>query len=84
VGDLSKSTALAAERAGMKKDAIHWFSKSLEAVSLLQEMITENTIVLVKGSQGMRMEKIVKEIMSEPMRAVDLLCRQNAGWQKKL
>jgi len=37
----------------------------------------------VKGSQGMRMEKIVAEIMAEPQRKKELLVRQSKRWLSK-
>lgn len=47
-----------------------------EAGKLLQDKIRDGDVILIKGSQSMRMEKIVKEIMAEPERAQDLLVRQ--------
>jgi len=49
----------------------------------LQEIMHEGDLILVKGSQGMRMEKVVEEIMAEPQRAFELLCRQNRDWKKR-
>lgn len=49
----------------------------------LQEIIWEGDLILVKGSQGMRMEKTVEEIMAEPQKAGDLLCRQNQDWKNR-
>jgi hypothetical protein len=43
----------------------------------VQERLAENDLILVKGSQGVRMEKTVKEIMAEPLRAGELLVRQD-------
>ena len=40
-------------------------------------------LVLIKGSQGMRMEKIVEEVMAEPQDAEKLLCRQDKKWRNK-
>jgi hypothetical protein len=37
-------------------------------------------VVLIKGSQGIRMEKMVKEIMNEPLQAETILCRQGKEW----
>lgn len=49
----------------------------------LEVDLDKNTIVLVKGSQGMRMEKTVEEIMADPLRAGDLLVRQDADWKER-
>jgi UDP-N-acetylmuramoyl-tripeptide--D-alanyl-D-alanine ligase len=67
----------------LPKEHIHTFDTSEEAKLFVQELIKEHDIVLVKGSQGMRMEKIVKEIMAEPDRAKELLVRQSARWLLK-
>jgi UDP-N-acetylmuramoyl-tripeptide--D-alanyl-D-alanine ligase len=37
-------------------------------------------IVLVKGSQGIRMEKAVQALMAEPLRAAEFLVRQDSEW----
>lgn len=61
---------------------IHSFSDPLEAGRKLQEIMQAGDLILVKGSQGMRMEKIVEEVMAAPLKAGELLCRQNAEWKK--
>jgi len=48
----------------------------------VQELIEEGDLILVKGSQGMRMEKIVEEIMAEPLKKNELLVRQSKKWLK--
>ena len=74
-----------AEAAGnqMAKENILSFDTSLEAASKVEELIKERDLVLVKGSQGMRMEKIVEEIMAEPEKKRELLVRQSKRWLKK-
>ena len=47
----------------------------------IQERIKSGDIILVKGSQGARMEKVVKEIMAEPLKAGELLVRQGREWE---
>jgi UDP-N-acetylmuramoyl-tripeptide--D-alanyl-D-alanine ligase len=80
VGEKSRDTDRAAEEAGLDKNNIFHFNNSLEAGVFLQERLKAGDIVLVKGSQGMRMEKTVKEIMAEPDRARELLVRQGEEW----
>ena len=38
-------------------------------------------IILVKGSQGARMEKVILEIMADPESAENLLVRQDKQWR---
>ncbi len=83
VGEASKQTAIAAREAGLDENKIASFAKSSEAGKFLQEKMREGDIVLVKGSQGSRMEKIVKEIMAEPLEAEKLLVRQDKYWLMK-
>ena len=67
----------------MNEDNIFHFANSQAAGAFLQEIIRRGDLILVKGSQGMRMEKIVKEIMAEPQKAPELLVRQDGKWLKK-
>ena len=64
----------------MSSDNIHKFETSDEAKLKVKELIKEGDLVLIKGSQGMRMEKIVEEIMAEPDKKKDLLVRQSKKW----
>lgn len=59
------------------------FDTSDEAKLKVKELIKEGDLILVKGSQGIRMEKIVEEIMAEPERKKDLLVRQSKKWLSK-
>jgi len=81
VGERSLDIKKGAIDAGMSFDDIYHFDNSDEAKSFLQDRIKTGDLILVKGSQGMRMEKIVKEIMADPLRASELLVRQGEGWQ---
>jgi len=67
----------------MLKERIHWFRESSEAAITVQQLLKPGDLVLVKASQGKRMERIVKEIMAEPQRAGELLVRQSARWLVK-
>ncbi|MFW0837709.1 MAG: UDP-N-acetylmuramoyl-tripeptide--D-alanyl-D-alanine ligase [Candidatus Komeilibacteria bacterium] len=80
-GERARDIARGAKEAGMLDDYIFTFSDHDRAGHFIQNKIKENDIILIKGSQGVRMEKLVKEIMAEPQRANELLVRQTKEWQ---
>lgn len=82
VGEKSRDAARAALEAGMSEDNVFHFPNALEAGAFLQDRLKAGDIILVKGSQGMRMEKAVREIMAEPDQAAELLVRQGAEWEE--
>lgn len=82
VGEMSRDTVRGAINAGMSKDKCFNFKDSIEAGKFLQQRISEGDLLLVKGSQGTRMERIVKELMAEPQKAEELLVRQDKSWVK--
>ncbi|MDP3993727.1 MAG: UDP-N-acetylmuramoyl-tripeptide--D-alanyl-D-alanine ligase [bacterium] len=80
VGPKSKFSGDEARLAGYAGGQILEFENSDEARIPVQNLIRPGDMILVKGSQAARMEKIVKEIMAEPERAGKLLCRQSGTW----
>ena len=58
------------------------FDDARSAGRALDSILRAGDLVLVKGSQGMRMEFVVEEIMAEPERAGELLVRQEEYWKK--
>lgn len=62
---------------------VYEFSNPMEAGKKLQEILRAGDVILIKGSQAIRMEKAVEEIMAEPQKAGELLCRQNGEWKNK-
>jgi UDP-N-acetylmuramoyl-tripeptide--D-alanyl-D-alanine ligase len=80
VGERSRDIIRGAKDAGLEDDFIFYFDSSEDAGKFLQDRIKAGDIILVKGSQGVRMEKAVKEIMAEPERAAELLVRQGKEW----
>jgi len=81
VGEEGKRIGDAARVAGMRADDIRSFDAASDAGQYLQELLQPGDVVLVKGSQSVRMEKIVREVMAEPERASELLVRQGPEWQ---
>ncbi len=82
VGQGGKLIADGAKDAGFDPEHIVSLDTSEQAQNPVQNLLVPESAILIKGSQGMRMEKITKEIMAEPMRAGELLCRQYGKWIK--
>ncbi len=83
VGVRARDIAMGALDNGMKDENILQFEDAGKAAQEIQNMLKEGDAILVKGSQSMRMEKIVEEIMREPNRAGELLVRQDREWKKR-
>lgn len=58
-------------------------SDSYEAGKELESIIEPEDLILVKGSQAMRMERVVEEIMAHPEKKSELLVRQEPEWLNK-
>ncbi|MCL4404035.1 UDP-N-acetylmuramoyl-tripeptide--D-alanyl-D-alanine ligase [Patescibacteria group bacterium] len=83
VGTRAKFIAEAAGKAKMPKKDIVSYESVAEAAAYLSSMVKKGDLVLLKGSQGVRMEKVVKALMAEPLKAKELLVRQSPVWLAK-
>ena len=83
VGERAHFVTEEAKILGMDPDKIISFDYAEEAGRYLQDVMEEGDVILIKGSQGVRMEKVVKEVMAEPLRAKELLVRQDESWEKR-
>jgi len=81
VGERMRDAAEAARRAGLSEDRVILMKDASTASRFLQDRIRAGDVVLVKGSQGMHMERAVLELMAAPERADELLCRQTKEWK---
>ncbi len=74
---------------GMSQDRAFFIEDTPEAGLFIQEMLKPGDIILAKASQGtletkgVRMERVIKELMAEPARAKELLVRQEDAWLRK-
>lgn len=81
VGKLAEEIRVGALSSNMSPARIRSFKTSKEAADALARDIRAGDVVLVKGSQAVRMERIVKALMLHPTRASELLVRQESEWQ---
>jgi hypothetical protein len=49
----------------------------------LRAVLIPGDVVLLKGSQSMRMEKAVRELLLDPSKAPELLVRHDPIWLKR-
>jgi UDP-N-acetylmuramoyl-tripeptide--D-alanyl-D-alanine ligase len=85
VGFRSRGIAEAAIDAGLSEKKVRQYEhgESRRAGKELESELGPGVVVLVKGSQSMRMEHAVKEIMLDPERAPELLVRQEEEWLER-
>ncbi len=83
VGVGAKGISDGARESGMDKSKIFEFKESKEAGKFVEGILEEGDIVLVKGSQSIRMEAVVEEIMLHPEIKEKLLVRQEKEWQRR-
>lgn len=69
--------------AGLSEEKTFYFDNNHDAGIFVQDKIHQGDLILIKGSQGSRMEQITKELMAEPLLAPELLVRQTEEWLNK-
>ncbi|MEA4908872.1 MAG: UDP-N-acetylmuramoyl-tripeptide--D-alanyl-D-alanine ligase [Anaerolineaceae bacterium] len=62
VGERGKIIHEAARRAGMPASSILWVKEPLDIVPYLKDNLQEGDVVLIKGSHGLRMDRIVSAL----------------------
>ncbi len=83
VGPRAKSIAEGALEAGFKQKNIYAFDSSITAGKFLAGIVEAGDIVLLKGSQSVRLERAVEAIMAHPSDAYHLLARQEKEWKER-
>ncbi|MFZ2150412.1 MAG: UDP-N-acetylmuramoyl-tripeptide--D-alanyl-D-alanine ligase [Minisyncoccia bacterium] len=83
VGPRAKSFKEGAVEAGMEAESILEFLDARQAGKFMETFVQPNDIILVKGSQGMRMERVVETIMLDQADKENLLVRQDPEWLKR-
>lgn len=83
VGQRARMMAEGARDAGYPEDKIVRIADAKLAAEKVPELVKSGDLVLVKGSQGARMERVVKALLAEPARAPELLVRQEKVWHTR-
>lgn len=79
IGQDSRLIAATAKEA-MDASAVLHFENVDEAIPHIKDVIRQGDVVLIKGSQSIRTEKVVKVLMLRPAEAPQLLVRQYGKW----
>lgn len=83
IGVRARGIAKGALDAGMPEERVFQYDDAYLAGNELEMMLREGDVVLVKGSQGLRLERVVEEIMANPEDAGEFLVRQEPIWKSK-
>lgn len=83
VGPRAEGIGKSAIENGYPADRVQYFRDSRQVIEPLSDILADYDVVLVKGSQGIRMERIVAGIMAHPEDAEKLLPRHDAEWLKR-
>jgi UDP-N-acetylmuramoyl-tripeptide--D-alanyl-D-alanine ligase len=83
VGIRARGIAEGALNAGLSEKNIFQFENSREAGKYLEGILEAGDVALLKGSQSIRMERAVLEVMLHPEDKDKLLCRQDEEWRSR-
>lgn len=81
----ARGIAEGALQTGMLESKVHSYDND-RLTTLVNDLVSDlkpGDVILVKGSQGMRLEKVVKALMEKPEDAPDLLVRQDIEWDTR-
>lgn len=83
VGPRAKFIAEGALENGFNPKELYSFDSSKTAAKFLEGVVEKGDLVLIKGSQGVRLERAVEAIMAHKELKYKLLCRQETEWKAR-
>lgn len=83
VGLRSKLIREGAKSKGFPDKNIYSFDSYKDVTKFIVDFIKNGDVILIKGSQGVRLERVVEVIMAHPELKYKLLCRQDKEWKEK-
>ncbi len=78
-----RARALAEKAREGNEENVLAFDSAREAAGTLRGLIQEGDVLLIKGSQSMRMERVTEALLADPLDAAKLV-RQDREWKRKL
>lgn len=82
VGIRARALAEAARSAGMDEEHAQMFDTAVLAAESLKSVVQAGDVVLIKGSQSIRMERVTEALLANP-EDTDMLVRQEREWKKR-
>lgn len=82
VGIRSRTIATSAREAGMSEETVIAFDDAASAAQSLQELLKDGDVILVKGSQSVRTERIVEALLAD-IGDRSKLVRQEREWLRR-
>lgn len=83
VGPRAKFIAESALDHDFPQKNVYIFDSHLTASKFLEGIVESGDVILIKGSQGVRLEKVVESIMINKENKTSLLCRQDREWRAR-
>jgi len=80
-GEGARLAAQAAIGAGMPSERVHLTYAYEDALRLLQGVLQEGDLLLVKGGASARLERVTQALLRDPATASHVLPRQEGGWR---
>lgn len=83
IGVRAREVAQAALEQGMSEKFIYQYDTAERAASEIESVVKAGDLVLIKGSQGVRAEKVTKALLRDQAKASEYLVRQEKVWQER-
>ncbi len=83
IGVRSRKTAEGALENGLSEKCIFQYETIEAAIAEVPRMLEYGDVILVKGSQGVRAEKLVAMLLEDRTKAGEWLVRQDSMWDKR-
>ncbi len=81
-GEAAQQMVVTAETSGLGKRAVRVTFTHDDAVTAVEDLLSPDTVILVKGGANTRLEQTVLKLLANPEQDRFKLVRQGAGWEQ--